>query len=54
MVEAFANEVTPERFCESLRFGYKEVCGLLKKERRETYCTKVTHNFPVWKRLALL
>ncbi|XP_044163140.1 polyribonucleotide nucleotidyltransferase 1, mitochondrial-like [Acropora millepora] len=24
MVEAFANEVTPDRFCESLRFGYKE------------------------------
>lgn len=47
MVEAFANEVTPERFCESLRFGYKEVCGLLKKETRETCCTKVTHNFPV-------
>ena len=37
MVEAFANEVTPERFCESLRFGYKEVCGLsspTKKEKR--------------------
>ena len=28
MVEAFASEVTSERFCEALRFAFREVCLL--------------------------
>ena len=26
MIEAFAQEVSSERFCEAVRFGFKKVC----------------------------